>query len=258
MKPFLFAALGYQIASAPVFAGLAALASYFYFERRAGALGVDNEDFWGLIACLAAGVFAGAVGFYALAYGGGLSRNVSFLLRNRTVAGGSFLGTYLGAASASWLYCRARRLRFGPVADVLAAAAPLGLSIMRIGCLLNGCCEGTPTRLPWGIVYRGVSAVPPRLRGIPLHPTQLYEAFGSLAIFAVIDRALRPRIADGRLREGDALAVSIGLYGALRFGVDFVRAGDPGVGAMAGLTLAQWMAAAAMAACGARFARRRA
>ncbi len=254
MRPILFSAFGWQVASAPVFAGLAALASYFYFELRSPELGLSNDDFWGVIASLAAGVFAGALGFYALVYGGGLERNLSYLLRNRTVAGGSFLGTYLGAALCSWLYCRARGLRYARVGDALGAAAPLGLSIMRIGCLLNGCCYGKPTTLPWGIVFH--RGVPPRLRGIPLHPTQVYEMLGSLAIFFVVDRLVRPRIASGRLRPGDGLAASIALYALLRFLNDFVRAGDPGIAAVFGLTVAQWMAVAAIGAASVRFAGR--
>ena len=256
MRPILVSFHGWGVASAPVFAGLAALASYAYFEARKAALGLSDEDFWGLIAALAFGVFAGAVGFYALAYGGGFARNVHFLIRTRNVAGGSFLGTFLGAALAAYAYCRRRGLPFGPAADALGAAAPLGLAVMRVGCLLNGCCWGKPTTLPWGIVFHGPSALPPSLRGVPLHPTQVYELLGSLAIFALVDRGVRPRVASGRLRPGDGLAVSVALYALLRFGVDFVRAGDPGVIAPLGLSVAQWMAAAAALLAGARLARR--
>jgi len=255
MRPILFTVARWQVASAPVFAGLAALASYFYFELKSAELALSEDDFWAVIAALAFGVFAGAVGFYALVYGGGLARNVEYLLRNRTVEGGSFLGTYLGAALCAWLYCRLRGLSFAPVGDVLGAAAPLGLSIMRIGCLLNGCCYGRPTTLPWGIVFH--RGVPARLRGIPLHPTQVYELLGSLVIFAIVDRLLRPRVADGRLRPGDALAGSIALYSLLRFLNDFVRAGDPGIVATLGLTAAQWLAVAAMTTVCVRFAARR-
>jgi phosphatidylglycerol:prolipoprotein diacylglycerol transferase len=255
MRPILISFHGWGVASAPVFAGLAALASYAYFEARKASLRLCEEDFWGLIAALAFGVFAGAVGFYALAYGGGMARNLHFLIRTRNVAGGSFLGTYLGAALAAYAFCRRRGLPFGPAADALGAAAPLGLAVMRVGCLLNGCCWGKPTTLPWGIVFRGPSALPPSLRGVPLHPTQLYELLGCLLIFWLTDRAARPRVASGRLRPGDGLAVSVALYAGLRFCVDFVRAGDPGVVAPLGLTVAQWMAAAAAAAAAARLLR---
>jgi phosphatidylglycerol:prolipoprotein diacylglycerol transferase len=257
MRPLLFSGNGFGLASAPVFAGFAALASYLYFEARKAALGLSDEKFWGLIASLAFGVFAGATGFYLIAYGGGVVPNVQKLIATRNVLGGSFLGTYLGAAVVSWAYCRRNGIPYGPVGDTLGAAAPLGLAIMRVGCLLNGCCWGKPTSLPWGIVFPRIrSAVPPALRGVPLHPTQIYEMLGSLAIFALVDRVMRPRIAAGRLRPGDGLAASVGLYAALRFGVDFLRAGDPGVISPLGFSVAQWMAAFALAGAAARLARR--
>ena len=50
----------------------------------------------------------------------------------------------------------------------------------RLGCLSAGCCYGKPTDKPWGIrLYSDL--VDEHLRGIPLHPTQLYEA-GALGI----------------------------------------------------------------------------
>jgi phosphatidylglycerol:prolipoprotein diacylglycerol transferase len=52
----------------------------------------------------------------------------------------------------------------------------------------------------------------------PLHPTQLYEAAGELAIFALlITLAGRPR------PRGALLALYLGLYGALRLGIELFR-----------------------------------
>lgn len=249
MRPVLFAAFGLEIASAPVFAGLAVWAAFLWFERRREELRLDDEQFWMLMAFLAVGVIAGCLGFYALAYGGGWEGNLAYWRRNGRVGGASFLGGLIGAVGAIALFCR-RRLPFAPIADVLGAAAPLGLVVMRIGCLLNGCCHGRPAGGAWGISYTGRCAVPADLRGAPLHPTQLYEAAGALLIFLVIERIVRPRQAAGRLRPGDGLWISLGLYGALRFAIDFLRAGDPGVISPLGLSLAQWAGAAVASASG--------
>jgi phosphatidylglycerol:prolipoprotein diacylglycerol transferase len=260
MRPVMWTLFGLDFFAAPAFAGLASLVSFLYFRRRNKDLGLNADDFWAVIASLAAGVFTGAVLFYAVAYGGGLARNAAYLLRNRTVAGGSFLGTYLGAAAAAWLCCRLRRLDFPRIGDVLGAAAPLGLIVMRVGCLLNGCCWGGPTSLPWGLRFPSHphSAIPTALRGVPIHPTQVYEMLGCAAIFLFVDRVARPRVAAGLARPGDGLAASVGLYALLRFCVDFVRAGDVGVVSWAGLSLAQWVALAAMGAAAGRLARSRA
>ncbi len=258
MRPILFTAFGHPFASAPVFAGLAALAAAVYFERRRADLGLSEEDFWTLMLCLMLGVFLGSVGLYFFAYGGGWAGNISFLHRYRMVAGGSFLGTFAGASAALAVFCYLRRKAFWAIADVLAAAAPLGLVFMRLGCLLNGCCYGIPTRLPWGIVFSGPCAVAPDLRGVPLHPTQLYEAGGDLAIFLLLHLAVRSRIKRGSLSPGDGFFIFAGLYGLLRFFVDFLRAGDPGVVSPWGLSLAQWVGLAGVMAAAARFAMRKA
>ncbi len=257
MRPILFEAFGLRVASAPVFAGLAAVLAFAYFSYRRAGLRLSEEDFWGLIAALAAGVFVGSIGGYALISSGG-NWNFAVWTGRFAVPGGTFLGALPGAALAAWLYCRWRGIAFGPAADVLAGAAPLGLIVMRAGCVLNGCCHGLPTESEWGFVFTGRSAVPWALRGIPLHPTQLYEAAGALGIFLAVELAARPRVRDGRWRPGDALWLSAALYAALRFVVDFARAQDPSVYAPPHMSLVQWACVAALAAAAVHVARRRA
>ena len=257
MRPILFEAFGLRASSAPVFAGLAAALAYAYFELRRRDLACSEEDFWGLIGALAFGVFAGSLAAYALLCPGG-RWNLAFWSGGLAIPGGSFLGALPGAAASAALYARLRRLPFGPVADVLAAAAPLGLVLMRVGCLLNGCCHGAPTGGAWGAVFTGPCDVPAELRGIPLHPTQLYEAAGALAIFLVVDRFVRPRAASGALRPGDGLWIMTALYCVLRFSVDFVRAPHAAALSAPGLNAVQWACLAAAAASGAFLLRRRA
>lgn len=259
MRPILLEAFGMRAASAPVFAGLAAVLAYVYFELRRKELPYSEEDFWGIIAALAFGVFAGSIGGYALISRGG---NWHWAVWNGHIAipGGTFVGAFPGAVLSAAAYCRLRRLRFAPAADVLAAAAPLGLVVMRIGCLLNGCCHGLPTALPWGIVFAGPCSVPLALRGVPLHPTQLYESLGALAIFLIVDRVARPRVKSGALRPGDGLWIGTVLYGLLRFSTEFVRDPDPTAIVFPlplRLSAVQWACAAAVAAGAAHFLRRR-
>ena len=47
-----------------------------------------------------------------------------------------------------------RMLHFSlPVFSLYAIAVPLGLAVQRLGCLIAGCCFGTPTHLPFGLQY---------------------------------------------------------------------------------------------------------
>jgi phosphatidylglycerol:prolipoprotein diacylglycerol transferase len=46
---------------------------------------------------------------------------------------------------------------------------------------MAGCCYGRPTSMPWGIKFYS-ELVEPSMRGISLHPTQLYESFSMAAL----------------------------------------------------------------------------
>ena len=257
MKPILLSFLCYDLHAAPVFAWLAALSATLYLRSRRTALGLSLEDFWGLIFALMLGVFVGSVGDYAVLYGRGLAANLGRLLDGR-VAGGSFFGVFWGATAAAFLFCRRRGMAIAPVADALGAAAILGLVFMRVGCLLNGCCYGRPTGSSWGIVFWDrMSGVPRELLGIPLHPTQLYEAGGAGIIFLLLHLVVAPRLRKGELRPGTGFLLCISLYAVLRFVEDFFRASDPGRLAFAGLSTAQLLALLILAFAGGIWLRRR-
>ena len=121
-------------------------------------------------------------------------------------------GAILGGLLGAWIYSRLRRASFAPLADLGAPGILLAQAIGRVGCIINGCCYGTATSLPWGFVY-------PRVSGQPVHPTQLYELLGDLVIFALLFWVFR-----GRLRpSGSLLALYLALYSALTFTVRFWR-----------------------------------
>jgi phosphatidylglycerol---prolipoprotein diacylglyceryl transferase len=56
---------------------------------------------------------------------------------------------------------------------------------IRIGNFINQEILGTPTTLPWGVVF-GHPSPPDRFFDTPRHPVQLYEAFAYLALFAFL------------------------------------------------------------------------
>jgi phosphatidylglycerol---prolipoprotein diacylglyceryl transferase len=155
-------------------------------------------------------------------------------------AGGVFYGGFLVALAVALWRMRHHGLPALPVADIFAPAAALGHAIGRVGCFLAGCCWGKPTSLPWAVTFtdpvaRDLVGVP---LGIPLHPTQLYEALAVAVIFAVLWRQFgRPH------RDGAILGLYLVLYSTFRFGVEFLR--DPAERAFPfGLALSstQWVA----------------
>ncbi len=148
----------------------------------------------------------------------------------------SLFGALLLAVAAGIMYCFSRRLVLGPVGDTFAPSMALGIAIGRVGCFFAGCCSGTPSDLPWADDGR--------------HPVQLYESAGALVLFGLVLAARRRRRVPGEA----FLAFGVG-YGALRFAMEFLRANHAPLAR--GLTLHQWIAAAAVAACIALFLVRR-
>ena len=119
--------------------------------------------------------------------------------------------------------------------DLFAPYLALGYAFGRIGCFLNGCCFGTPTTLPWGVVFPGLDLV-------PRHPAQLYSALLSLGLCAFLLRLYPRRRFDGQV----FLAYVIG-YALLRFGVEFVR---ENLIIWGGFSIAQVVAAAILVIAG--------
>lgn len=150
----------------------------------------------------------------------------------------AFFGGLLGAIAAAYARARRRRVPFARAADLFAPAVPIAAAIGRVACWLAGMDYGTPTALPWGVVYTHPASYAPN-DGVARHPVQLYELIGDLAIAAVLLR-LRKRVPEGAL-----FLLYLVLFGVLRFLLFFVRGDVPVVAA--GLKNGQWMALAILA-----------
>jgi phosphatidylglycerol:prolipoprotein diacylglycerol transferase len=126
-----------------------------------------------------------------------------------------FYGGFIGAVAASWYYCHRRGISFFRISDLLIPSVAVGHFFGRLGCYSAGCCHGSPTGVEWfGAVFTANGTVVARsdLLGVPIHPTQLYEAFGELCIFVLL-LLLRPR----KRYNGQLLVVWLVLYPAWRF-----------------------------------------
>ena len=164
-------------------------------------------------------------------------------------------GTILGALVAAEAARRLLGVRRSML-DPLAPAGLVGIAVARVGCLLAGCCFGTPTDGPWGVTYAAGSFVHGfhLAHGVvaggagapaPVHPVPLYDV-----AFALVVLALLPQLGRRLRAPGSLCGAVVGLYAVWRFAQDFVRAGE--AEAWGGLTAVQLgMAAAAVVAFGA-------
>jgi phosphatidylglycerol:prolipoprotein diacylglycerol transferase len=135
--------------------------------------------------------------------------------------------------------------------DIAAISISLGLVFGRMGCFLGGCCFGVHTEHRFGLSFPPFSAASesqwraglleaPHLPSLTVHPTQLYEAFGCLAITGFLLFWLRPR----KRFDGQLMLSFIGLYAILRFVLEFWRADERGE--LWGLSTSQLLAIPAL------------
>jgi len=68
------------------------------------------------------------------------------------------------------------------LADAFGPGLAIAHAIGRLGCLAAGCCYGHPTDKAWAIRLNS-DLVEVALRGVPLHPTQIYESFLVFVMF---------------------------------------------------------------------------
>ena len=147
--------------------------------RRRGLDPALASDFLGPAVVLG---FAGARLFHALLFDPAWYLTHPGDLIALWTGGLAFHGALIAGALGALWFCWRRGVSFWQFADAAVPALGLGQAIGAVGLFLNGSSYGIPTRLPWAVVFTDARGQAPL--GIPLHPTQLYEAAGGLLLFA--------------------------------------------------------------------------
>jgi phosphatidylglycerol:prolipoprotein diacylglycerol transferase len=142
-------------------------------------------------------------------------------------SGGVFYGGLIAAVSVAFAYLRFHRLPLWTTTDVFAPGIALGHVVGRLGCLMAGCCFGRATAVPWAVTFHDPAAAANvgTPLGIPLHPTQLYEA-GAEALILTLLLTFERR---GRAFPGRTFWTYMLLYGISRFFIEFYRGDSRGV-----------------------------
>ncbi|MBI3668201.1 MAG: prolipoprotein diacylglyceryl transferase [Acidobacteria bacterium] len=192
--------------------------------RQAARSGLDPDRVWNLGIYMVLAALAGAKLWIVVSDWDYYARHRREIFAYSTIlSGGVYYGGLLTALLFAFFYARRFRLAFLPLADVYAAPLALGHAIGRLGCFAAGCCYGKPTSLAWGVTFtdpyaRALVGTP---LGVPLHPTQLYEAATEFLIFVFLVFLGRRRRFPGQLFAAYAV-----LYGLTRGTIEFFR-GDP-------------------------------
>ena len=178
---FVFVTYGLLVAAA--FSAGLALATWYY-----GAVGFDPVQMVNVsVLLLLPGVLLGARAFSVLLDGTAIFRDpVRTLLKPGYMLHGGVFGGMVAMAG----YARYADVALLPIMDAWALAMPLGEAICRLGCFVYGCCYGKPTDGTVSVCYHSehskVVRTRPELRGVPLHPTQVYATAAHTAQFLLM------------------------------------------------------------------------
>jgi phosphatidylglycerol:prolipoprotein diacylglycerol transferase len=222
-----------------VMIALAFLAGLWTAARRARRENISAEKIADVTLWLMVGAIAGARFVYVTTYWREQFADQPFREVFMIQHGGLvFYGGFLGAAVAGIIYIRWKKMPLWKTLDVLAPSVALGSVFGRIGCLLNGCCYGRPTNLPWGLTFTNpqahdLSGTPV---GIPLHPTEIYDALLNLVLYGFLAWLFRQKKFDGQV-----FATYLLCYAVTRSIVEYFRGDYTNLHYHLGLTPAQWI-----------------
>lgn len=230
MYPILFRLGDFEVTTFGALVAVGALMGLWVFqsELRRSHLPLEGMD------AAVIGVLGGLVGakvVWAIEF----RDEAPFLSLLFSRGGLSWFGGFLGGIGAGVLALHRRRI---PIMAALAAASPalaIGHAIGRVGCFMVGDDYGRPTDLPWAVAFP--HGLPPT--AVPVHPTQLYETAGLMAIAWALIHWRRAGRSDVFV-----FARYLVLAGTLRFSIEFIRVNAPVAGPF---TVAHLFSAAAVA-----------
>ena len=229
MWPTLIKVGNFEITTFGLMMFLAFVVGGWVLARQFKRYGLDEELASSIVVAAALGGIVGAKIYYAI-----LFKDWHLLFdRAGLVWYGGLIGGFLAASFLVWK----NKVDFLKAADATAPALAIGYALGRIGCFLVGDDYGRPTDAWFGVAFPkgappttaaalrdfGVTIDPsiPPYQILKVHPTQLYETFAALAMFAVLmwmNRRVHPK--------GRVWGVFLILLGIERFLVEIVRAKD--------------------------------
>jgi phosphatidylglycerol---prolipoprotein diacylglyceryl transferase len=193
----------------------------FLSRRSQQDLPLTKQQKWGLAIGAFCGAMLGAKLPFVIADWNGLMSGTAWFSNGKTILCG-LVGGYFGVELAKWMLDI--RVKTG---DSFAVPVAASIGVGRLSCFVAGCCYGTPTDAPWGVVFSTVDS-------LPRHPTQIYEALFHLAAACLLAWLRRQGLFRGQL-----IKLYIISYLAYRFSTEFIR---PEVRMWQGLTGYQWAA----------------
>lgn len=140
-------------------------------------------------------------------------------------------GAVIGILTALYLYARSRpAFSYLWLLDRMALAAAPGGALIRLGNLFNSEILGTPTDVPWAVVFA-------RYDSVPRHPAQVYESLAYFCVYGLLLAVYRRR--GPRMRPGLLLGLFLCTVFGFRILVEFVKIRQAAFADMLPMTVGQ-------------------
>jgi phosphatidylglycerol:prolipoprotein diacylglycerol transferase len=242
MFPHLFKIGSFSLPTYGLLVALAFLTALWMASRFAKKRGLNSEKIVNLgVYCALTGMLGAKILMIALDPEYRAHPGEIFTLATLQSAG-IFFGGFILALVFAYFYMKKQGLPVWSTSDLFAPGLALGHGIGRLGCFAAGCCWGKPTHLPLAVTFSSQETTTGVPLGIPLHPTQLYEAFSEGLICLILLAVLRKSH-----KEGSVIGLYLLLYGLVRFAVEFLRMHDSSNPLGGPFTLEQWISLLAVA-----------
>lgn len=188
---------------------------YLFIYKKKDELKIKKEQIDNLIIALFIGLLVGARLFHFL------FSEPSVFIKNPVEilmiwhGGMSFFGAFLGIFAAAVWYLKSIKLDWKKFADIIVIATAIALIFGRIANFINGELVGTPSNLPWCVVFPGTDY-------LCRHPYQIYASLShvlllGILIFANFIKNTR------KLKDGFVFLLFLIGYSVLRLITDFFR-----------------------------------
>ena len=133
--------------------------------------------------------------------------------------GMSFHGGLIGVIFITYYFTKNKNTELFEFTDLLAIITPIGLFLGRIANFINSELIGTPSNLPWSVIFI-------KIDNIPRHPSQIYEAFlEGILLFLLINLIFKYKKIKGYVS-----AFFLILYGLFRIVSEQFRLPDEHLG----------------------------
>ncbi|CAM3949952.1 prolipoprotein diacylglyceryl transferase [Alkalicoccus chagannorensis] len=203
-----------------LFAGLnaAAITGVLLFYMYAHGIALSASVFW-MLPLGAVFVWCGARAMHLISLGKKFLQNpLRYLKETCFYLQGGIAGAFLW----SFVFASAAGAPVSMVWDGLALGTLLGQIFGRIGCFNYGCCFGKVTNSRLGLAYHHpgtkIMRLHPELKGVRVHPAQLYKAAMNAGAFTAVVMLLPMG-----LPQGSIAAAFLLYHGISRFVFEYFR-----------------------------------